>query len=224
MAVTERQRTPSNVPGPFYVAKDECITCGAPEADAPSLIRHDEEHGSCYFYRQPENADDTYHALRAMAVCCVSAVRYAGTDPVILQRAAAVSATDQCDHPVRAQNVVPRTHVTFQLDGSDVQSVLESLAAALATTTSYITVTRSAATRIAYAYGAKTDVDVTVRRSEDGAGRWLAMVSRRHYPTRAHSGGPVDDALRSMPGVSDLRWYTAEEYRGRRRQWAPYPI
>jgi hypothetical protein len=224
MAVTERQRTPSNVPGPFYVAKDECITCGAPEAEAPSLIRHDEEHGSCYFHRQPGNADDTYHALRAMAVCCVSAVRYAGTDPVILQRAAAISAADQCDHPVRAQNAVPRTHVTFQLDGSDVQRVLESLAAALAATTSYIKVTRSAATRIAYAYGAKTDVDVTVRRSEDGAGRWLAMVSRRHCPTMAHTGGPVDDALRSMPGVSDLRWYTAEEYRGRRRQWTAYPI
>ena len=212
MAVTERQRTPSNVPGPFYVAKDECITCGAPEAEAPSLIRHDEAHGSCYFYRQPENADDTYHALRAMAVCCSGAVRYAGTDPVILRRAAEVDSANQCDHPVRGRVSSPCTHVTFQLVAPDPGSVAASLAAAIPAHTKIV----QRGTRLRFAYHLGPYFDVTVRRSDDGAGRWLAIISGAQCT--------IHDALRSMAGVSDLRWYTAEEYRGRRRRWAPYPI
>jgi ferredoxin len=185
MSVTERPRTPSNVPGPFYVAKDECITCGAPEAEAPSLIRHDDEHGSCYFYRQPDSADDTHRAIRALAVCCVGAVRYAGKDPDILRRAADVGSANQCDHPVRTRQAPPRTHVTFRLDALDVETVARSLASAVAP-------------------------------SDDGAGRWVAIVDL--------DVGTIDDALRSLAGVSDLRWYTTEEYRGRRRQWTKYPI
>jgi hypothetical protein len=184
MALTEPARTPRNVPGPFYVAKDQCTTCGAPEVEAPSLIRHDDEHG-CYFYRQPENADDTYHALRAMRVSCLASVRYGGTDPDILQRAADVGSANQCDHPVRTRQAPPRTHVTFRLDALDVETVARSLASAVAP-------------------------------SDDGAGRWVAIVDL--------DVGTIDDALRSLAGVSDLRWYTTEEYRGRRRQWTKYPI
>ena len=35
--------TSSNVSGDFYVAKDECMGCGAPEAEAPDLIAFDEQ-------------------------------------------------------------------------------------------------------------------------------------------------------------------------------------
>jgi hypothetical protein len=212
MSVTERPRTPSNVPGPFYVAKDECITCGAPEAEAPSLIRHDDEHGSCYFYRQPDSADDTYRAIRALAVCCVGAVRYAGKDPDILRRAADVGSANQCDHPVRTRQAPPRTHVTFHFDAPDPESVAASLAASIP---SHMKIVQRG-TRLRFAYHLGPDFDVTVRRSDDGAGRWLAIISGAECT--------IHDAVRSMVGVRDLRWYAAEEYRGRRRRWTPYPI
>jgi hypothetical protein len=218
--MTERPRTALNVPGPFYVAKDECITCGAPEVEAPSLNRLEDGCHSCYFFRQPENAEDTYRALRAMAVSCVGAVRYGGTDPDILRRAAALGCAAQCDHAPPESKGLSRTHVTFHLDAPDAESVAESLAAAIAATSAYIKVVLGG-TRLRYEYGAKAIFDVTVRRSDDGASRWLAILGDA---IGGHIGCTVDDGLRSMPGVSDLRWYTAEEFRGRRRRWAPYPI
>jgi hypothetical protein len=41
--------TPKNAPGLFVVLKDQCIMCGAPEAEAPDLMAHDDEANSCYF-------------------------------------------------------------------------------------------------------------------------------------------------------------------------------
>jgi len=48
------ERTPSIAPGPFYVVKDQCISCGAPEMEAPMLMARDDVNCSCYFRRQPE--------------------------------------------------------------------------------------------------------------------------------------------------------------------------
>ena len=42
------ERTPLNVESAFYVEKDTCFICAAPEAEAPELIGYDEETG-CYF-------------------------------------------------------------------------------------------------------------------------------------------------------------------------------
>ena len=42
---------PKNVPGDFVVNDCECISCGAPEAEAPDLITHDDK--SCYLKEAP---------------------------------------------------------------------------------------------------------------------------------------------------------------------------
>ena len=78
--------TPKNAPGPFVVLKDHCITCGAPEAEAPELMAHDEEANSCYFRRQPITGEETDRAIRAVQVSCCEAVVYRGVDPEILRR------------------------------------------------------------------------------------------------------------------------------------------
>ena len=78
--------TPKNAPGPFVVLKDRCITCGAPEAEAPDLMAHDEEANSCYFRRQPTTAEETARAIRAVQVSCCEAVVYRGGDPDVLRR------------------------------------------------------------------------------------------------------------------------------------------
>jgi len=77
---------PKNAPGPFAVLKDHCITCGAPEAEAPDLMAHDDEANSCYFRRQPMTSDETDRAIRAVQVSCCKAVVYRGTDPEIVRR------------------------------------------------------------------------------------------------------------------------------------------
>lgn len=48
MADEKLNRYPQNVPGPFFVGNEQCITCGAPENEAPSLMAHD-KNGHCYF-------------------------------------------------------------------------------------------------------------------------------------------------------------------------------
>ena len=54
--------------GDFYVAKGECITCGAPEAEAPDLMAFDEAAGSCYFGRQPSTPIEVQAGYRAVYV------------------------------------------------------------------------------------------------------------------------------------------------------------
>src|SRR5215471_1998896 len=79
-----------NAPGPFLVHDGECITCRAPEAQAPDLMAHDEERGHCYFARQPSTPDETERACRAVWVSCCGAVQYEGSDPEILERVSAL--------------------------------------------------------------------------------------------------------------------------------------
>lgn len=92
----QRERTPLNAEGDFYVEKDTCITCAAPEHEAPELMSHDEETG-CYFKRQPETPEELEHAIEAVWVSCVEALRYAGNDPAILERLRAKGCKSQCD-------------------------------------------------------------------------------------------------------------------------------
>jgi hypothetical protein len=73
-----RPRHPLNAPGDFYVEKDSCILCGAPEVAASGLMGHSDD--GCYFIKQPQTEQEIDHAITAIAVSCVSAVRYGGTD------------------------------------------------------------------------------------------------------------------------------------------------
>jgi ferredoxin len=79
------ERTPLNAEGGFYVVKDTCLACMAPHHEAPELMSMDEETG-CYFRRQPQTAEEIGHAVEAVRVSCVEALRYSGDDPEILER------------------------------------------------------------------------------------------------------------------------------------------
>ena len=82
----KRIRTPLNAAGPFFTEKDCCISCGAPEAEAPDLMAYDDERWSCYFRRQPTTPEEVEQACRAVEVSCCDAVQYDGDDPKILAR------------------------------------------------------------------------------------------------------------------------------------------
>jgi len=94
--MSKRQRTPLNAKGDFYVEKDTCLICMAPEHEAPELMGYDEGIG-CYFKRQPRTPEELSHAIEAVWVSCVAALRYAGDDPVILERLRAKGCEAQCD-------------------------------------------------------------------------------------------------------------------------------
>ena len=91
-----RQRHELNVQGDFYTEKDSCILCGAPEAEAIGLMAHSER--GCYFIRQPETDDEIEQAINAIAVSCVSAVRYGGTDQKIIKRLYSLNLETECDY------------------------------------------------------------------------------------------------------------------------------
>jgi hypothetical protein len=94
------EATPSNAPGDFYVAKDQCITCGAPEAEAPALMGFDEGVSSCFFRRQPANLDELNAAIRAIHFSCCGAVRYRGSDPYVQRKLADLGDLESIDVPL----------------------------------------------------------------------------------------------------------------------------
>ena len=96
MGKTKPERTPLNAEGDFYIEKDTCLTCLAPEHEAPELMGLDEATG-CYFRRQPQTPEELEHAIEAVCVSCVAAVRYGGSDPEILERLRAKGEQAQCD-------------------------------------------------------------------------------------------------------------------------------
>jgi hypothetical protein len=101
-----RRRYPENTPGPFYVERDRCIICLAPEREAPDLMgfaegtagRSSESH--CFFRKQPRTPDEIDRAVAALRVACCVALRYAGRDPEVLARLRELGLADQCDHPL----------------------------------------------------------------------------------------------------------------------------
>jgi hypothetical protein len=94
--MSEFERTSLNAEGDFYVMKDTCITCMAPHHEAPELMGLDEETG-CYFMRQPQTAEEIGHAVEAIRVSCVEALRYSGNDPEVLERLRARGCKSQSD-------------------------------------------------------------------------------------------------------------------------------
>ena len=103
-------REDESAPGPFYVIRDQCITCSLPTETAPENIRYHErpctscptsltEH--CVVTRQPETPEELDRMIEVVAGSCVEAYRYRGTDTEILRRLVEAGCKEQCDALVR---------------------------------------------------------------------------------------------------------------------------
>ena len=121
-------RYPENSQGDFYVENQVCISCGAPEAEASDLIEHSKlEYGHCYFKKQPNTQDEIDRAINAMAVSCISGLRYGGKNEKILKRLYEIGEADQCDHkPIGNYKMLVWTKVTFRYSGT-VKELSENL-------------------------------------------------------------------------------------------------
>ena len=110
--MTEKMVTPlyeredGSAPGPFYVVKDQCITCSLPTETAPENIQYHERPctncptsptSHCVVTRQPETPEELVRMIKVVAGSCVQAYRYCGTDPDILCRLVEASCRAQCD-------------------------------------------------------------------------------------------------------------------------------
>jgi hypothetical protein len=117
---TTPDRYPENSQGDFYVENGVCTACGAPEAEAPDLIVHSNfEYGHCFFKKQPETEDEIERAINAIAVSCISGLRYGGTDEKILKRLYEIGEGGQCDHkPIGNYKPIIWDNVTFLFNGS----------------------------------------------------------------------------------------------------------
>src|SRR5690348_11389024 len=100
-------RLPQNAPGPFY-GIGGCLCCGAPEAEAPTLISElTDENFETYSVRQPATPAEVEQACCALDSCCLSTLRYGGTDPGIIRRLGNTST--YCDYliPVERHPMAP---------------------------------------------------------------------------------------------------------------------
>ena len=66
-------KQPENVPGPWYVDAT-CTMCRTCLDEAPNLLKTNEDETAVYFFKQPENDEETGAAQRAMDVCPTLAI------------------------------------------------------------------------------------------------------------------------------------------------------
>lgn len=106
MAMSQRkfESYPENAHGAFYVQKDLCIACRAPESVAPDLIGfYVDPFGTnrmshCYFRKQPETAGELDRAIKAVGVSCCAAYRYAGVDCAVKEKLRLAGEDAAIDH------------------------------------------------------------------------------------------------------------------------------
>jgi hypothetical protein len=106
---------PQNVPGPFYVQHECCITCGVPVETAPDNFDWTEAKDHCFVKRQPVGPEETDRTLRAMWSSEVDCIRYRGNDPAILGRIAQFGFAGCCDSAKTAvAEEIVRDRVAFR--------------------------------------------------------------------------------------------------------------
>ena len=95
--------TPHSVPGDFYVQDNCCTMCGVPEAEAPDLFGgfgpNDEVLAEqCFVKKQPETQAEYKRMLSVIACADLSCIRYAGTEPKLIELLIQLDEAYQIDH------------------------------------------------------------------------------------------------------------------------------
>jgi hypothetical protein len=111
MSVTEPH--PDNVPGPFYVENQCCISCGVPTDIAPDIFAWTPDESHCFVALQPQTEAETDRTLRALFSAEVECIRYRGCDTDIRRRIAEFGSGECCDEPLAHVRPVVRNRVTF---------------------------------------------------------------------------------------------------------------
>lgn len=207
------ERTPKSAPGPFYVVKDQCISCGAPEAEARGLIEYDEEAFSCFFVRQPRSDDETYRAIRAVWASCCSALRYDGSDPEVTRRLCYLGEAEQVDRlsvlPDDSKTTRAVTFVCPADAASDVlRTIAQDLVAHYANSTFVALASDAGSAVVLYSWpNGRPGARLTVQPSWDGGGRWSIWIEANDSHATRRIGVELEDVFGRI-GVREARWYS----------------
>ena len=203
-----------------------CIGCGAPEAEAASLMSHDAT-GHCFFVLQPTSSEEVDSAIRATWASCCGAIRYGGDDPAIITRLAELGEASLCDERASASiKTVHRNQVRFEhRDASNaaVQQVSKAIVDTIVTS-----LHRSGAECIAfhhegdsssfqYVWGKSKSLNdnkgysIRIRIKHENGSSWSLNLSENE---QAETGIAiqVDKALRQSSFIHSVRWFSAGEF------------
>jgi predicted nucleic acid-binding Zn-ribbon protein len=200
-------RNPRNAPGPFYVLADSCISCGAPQAQAPELVAGCGSEGGCYFRKQPETQEEIDAAIRATFVSCIEVYRYGGEDPEIRRRLAELGYASLCDNPIEGVAEVVRDRVRFTFDATHAATLAAQILAWVsernpngACTEPVVGDAEEAA--FEHTHSAKYAMPLVYRLTRLPTGRWLLV--------KGHRDPWLHDLLVSH-GARELRWFSEKE-------------
>lgn len=223
----ERCAHPLNADGPFYVADEECIACGAPECAAPMLMSHDDENGHCFFLRQPSTPRETNAAIQATWMSCCGAVRYRGLERDVLISLAELGLAERCDTRLGDEpGEVLRNRATFEFGDCNSES---TCAEQLRTITRFLAVSlgKSSYRKIKEPKFSRTESVfrlewglskdskescATFRLKPLAKSQWLLRLQRVDSGTTAGFAFGLHDALEGDQRFCHIQWFTDDEW------------
>jgi hypothetical protein len=232
-----RDRHARNCESPFYVEKDQCISCGAPESEAEGLIAHDAE-GHCFFVRQPVTENETNAAIRGVWATCCGAVRYGGNNPQILVRFAELGMSHLCDgQPSNDDGQVVRSCASFVYPVSkgifpkrrSLRQIIDYLADSLGKRPglehfAFRCWWNQASFRVRWGkIGNECGYAVQIRVVYESDEHWLLRISG-HEISHIAWAIQIDKALQKNPEFRSIRWFSENEWlaAGNRGKQHPY--
>jgi hypothetical protein len=206
------------------------MACGAPEAQAPTLMSHEggDQGGHCFFARQPNTKAETDAAILSVYISCCGAVRYGGQDREILTRLAELGAAGSCDYELDDEpNPTSLSHATFEFEVADkpgteratvsrqIMKYLADYFAASPSKDHRVVEFRCSEARSSFRYewgygGNPSLYSETFILEPHGTGRWsLRLLRENHRVTGAIS---THKAMNRDARFRDIRWFSEEEW------------
>ena len=219
----------ANCEGPFYVVDGDCMSCGAPEAEAEGMMSHDRS-GHCFFTTQPENSEQNDAAIRSLLASCCGAVRYAGNDQSILTRIAELGEHLRCDEKIDPiPRKIVRSRVTFAYQGGSpsVESHLRSIIRFIADTRSKdshckckdFKYRKGEASFVFHWY---IDCSIKFHVEQIPGGRWLVSLEDNDV-AKISTAISLDKSLRASQQFSEIRWFTEDARIDDAAGWVAHP-
>ncbi|MBO9562811.1 MAG: ferredoxin [Niastella sp.] len=210
-------RHPENAEGDFYSMDGVCISCGAPEAEAPKLIEHSvKDGGHCHFKRQPQTPEEVEQAIQALAVSCIASIRYGGKDEAILKRLYEMGLGSECDHePVDNYSLLAWDKAHFRYTGS-LTKFYNRLVDELVKGWSHlklriIPMVSAKKDHFEFSYSwAKEAMPVTISVCIRESGLWelqIATSGEYQLQTLRHVAITINYLLRHEQEIEDITWY-----------------
>ncbi len=165
------------------------LPAAPPKRKGRALIEHSKT-GHCYFKKQPETDGEVEHAINAISVSCIGALRYGGKEENILRKIYELGLNEYCDYkPIGDYSLVIRNIVTFYFGGA-INDLGKTIAEEFANQTYYKVVD--------YLCEKQREFSFTLRWATHHSGDYIKgeILSMYYYKiTITKENGAVDDTI-----------------------------